>query len=68
LRDLIVQETGWKRLHSDGIALIAADSPDQFVDETPTAVLIRQILGAVAQFDKTMTVAQVAWRSRTQAA
>jgi DNA invertase Pin-like site-specific DNA recombinase len=58
-RDLIVQETGWKRLHADGITLIAADSPDQFVDETPTAVLIRQILGAVAQFDKAMTVAKL---------
>jgi DNA invertase Pin-like site-specific DNA recombinase len=58
-RDLIVQETGWKRLHAEGIALIAADSPDQFVDETPTAVLIRQILGAVAQFDKAMTVAKL---------
>jgi DNA invertase Pin-like site-specific DNA recombinase len=58
-RDLIVQETGWKRLHADGITLIAADAPDQFVDDTPTAVLIRQILGAVAQFDKTMTVAKL---------
>jgi DNA invertase Pin-like site-specific DNA recombinase len=54
-----VQETGWKRLHADGIALIAADAPDQFVDDTPTAVLIRQILGAVAQFDKAMTVAKL---------
>jgi DNA invertase Pin-like site-specific DNA recombinase len=58
-RDLIVQETGWKRLHADGITLIAADAPDQFVDDTPTAVLIRQILGAVAQFDKAMTVAKL---------
>jgi DNA invertase Pin-like site-specific DNA recombinase len=58
-RDLIVQETGWKRLHADGITLIATDSPDQFVDETPTAVLIRQILGVVAQFDKAMTVAKL---------
>jgi DNA invertase Pin-like site-specific DNA recombinase len=58
-RDLIVQETGWKRLHVEDIALIAADSPDQFVDDTPTAVLIRQILGAVAQFDKAMTVAKL---------
>lgn len=58
-RDLIVQETGWKRLQAEGITLIAADSPDQFVDDTPTAVLIRQILGAVAQFDKAMTVAKL---------
>jgi DNA invertase Pin-like site-specific DNA recombinase len=58
-RDLIVQETGYRRLHADGINLIAADKPDQFVDDTPTAVLVRQILGAVAQFDKAMTVAKL---------
>jgi DNA invertase Pin-like site-specific DNA recombinase len=58
-RDLIVQEKGWKRLHADGITLIAADAPEQFIDDTPTAVLIRQILGAVAQFDKAMTVAKL---------
>jgi DNA invertase Pin-like site-specific DNA recombinase len=58
-RDLIVQETGYRRLHADGIDLIAADKPDQFVDDTPTAVLVRQILGAVAQFDKAMTVAKL---------
>jgi hypothetical protein len=44
-RDLIVQETGYQRLKSEGITLIAADSPDCFTDETPTAVLVRQILG-----------------------
>jgi DNA invertase Pin-like site-specific DNA recombinase len=58
-RDLIVQETGWKRLCAEGIALIAADAPDQFLDDTPTATLIRQILGAVAQFDKAMLVAKL---------
>ncbi|WP_246207592.1 hypothetical protein [Bradyrhizobium rifense] len=30
-RDLIVQETGWKRLQADGITLIAADSPDHLL-------------------------------------
>jgi DNA invertase Pin-like site-specific DNA recombinase len=58
-RDLIVQETGFRRLQVDGITLIAADKPDSFVDDTPTAVLVRQILGAVAQFDKAMTVAKL---------
>lgn len=58
-RDLIVQETGFRRLQADGITLIAADKPDSFVDDTPTAVLVRQILGAVAQFDKAMTVAKL---------
>jgi hypothetical protein len=28
--------------------------PGAFVDDTPTATLIRQLLGAVAQFDKAM--------------
>lgn len=58
-RDLIVQETGYRMLQDAGITLIAADSPDAFLDQTPTAVLIRQILGAVAQFDKAMTVAKL---------
>jgi DNA invertase Pin-like site-specific DNA recombinase len=58
-RDLIVQETGYKRLREAGIAIIAADAPEQFVDDTPTSVLIRQILGAVAEFDKAMTVAKL---------
>jgi DNA invertase Pin-like site-specific DNA recombinase len=57
-RDLIVQETGYRRLRADDITIIAADKPDQFVDDTPTAVLERQILGAVSQFDKAMTVAK----------
>ncbi len=58
-RDLMVQEIGYRRLRELGITLIAADSPHSFVDDTPTAVLIRQILGAVAQFDKAMTVAKL---------
>lgn len=55
-RDLIVQETGYAMLKARGIELIAADSPDSFLSDTPTAVLIRQILGAVAQFDKATLV------------
>jgi DNA invertase Pin-like site-specific DNA recombinase len=58
-RDLIVQETGWRFLRDAGITLIAADSPDAFLDETPTAVMIRQILGSVSQFEKAMLVAKL---------
>ena len=58
-RDLIVQETGYRMLRDAGISLIAADSPDTFIDDTPTAVLIRQILGAVSQFEKAMLVAKL---------
>jgi DNA invertase Pin-like site-specific DNA recombinase len=58
-RDLMVQEAGYQRLEAEGIALIAADKPDQFTDDSPTAVLVRQILGAVARFDRAMTVAKL---------
>jgi DNA invertase Pin-like site-specific DNA recombinase len=58
-RDLVVQETGWRYLRDAGINLIAADSPDAFLDETPTAVMIRQILGSVSQFEKAMLVAKL---------
>jgi DNA invertase Pin-like site-specific DNA recombinase len=59
-RDLIVQEMGWKRLQDLGIELIAVDSPTAFLEDTPTAILIRQILGAVAQFDRAMNCAKLA--------
>jgi hypothetical protein len=55
-RDLVVQETGYQMLKAKGIDLVAADSPDSFLSDTPTALLIRQILGAVAQFDKATLV------------
>jgi DNA invertase Pin-like site-specific DNA recombinase len=58
-RDLIVQETGWRLLRDAGITLIAADSPSGFLDDTPTAVMIRQILGSVSQFEKAMLVAKL---------
>ncbi|MBX5268623.1 recombinase family protein [Rhizobium sp. NLR17b] len=55
-RDMIVQETGHKMLKARGIDLIAVDSPDSFVGDTPTATLIRQVLGAVSEFEKAMLV------------
>jgi DNA invertase Pin-like site-specific DNA recombinase len=58
-RDLIVQETGWRFLQAKGIELIAVDSPEAFLADTPTAVLIRQILGAVSQFEKASLVAKL---------
>jgi DNA invertase Pin-like site-specific DNA recombinase len=58
-RDLMVQEVGFAMLRELGITLIAADSPASFLDDGPTSKLIRQILGAVAEFDKAMTVAKL---------
>jgi DNA invertase Pin-like site-specific DNA recombinase len=58
-RDLMVQEVGFARLQGLGVTLIAADSPQVFLDDTPTAKVIRQVLGAVSEFDKAMTVAKL---------
>ena len=42
-----------------GIALVAADDPDAFTADTPTARLVRQVLGAVAEFEKANLVAKM---------
>jgi DNA invertase Pin-like site-specific DNA recombinase len=63
-RDLMVQLAGHDMLKAKGIALIAASAPTHFVEETPTAVLVRQVLGAIAQFDKTSLVAKLAGARR----
>lgn len=58
-RDLIVQETGYRLLQDRGIELIAVDSPGGFLDDTPTAQLVRQVMGAIAQFEKASLVAKL---------
>jgi DNA invertase Pin-like site-specific DNA recombinase len=58
-RDLIVAETGFRRLCEAGISLIAADAPSSFLDDTPTSAFIRQVLAAVQELDRTMTVAKL---------
>jgi DNA invertase Pin-like site-specific DNA recombinase len=58
-RDLIVQQVGYEMLKSRGITLIAADKPDAFLDDGPTATLIRQVLGAASQFEKSMLVSKL---------
>jgi DNA invertase Pin-like site-specific DNA recombinase len=67
-RDLTVQLTGHDFLKSLGIALIPATAPDFFTEETPTAVLVRQVLGAIHQFEKASLVAKLkAARDRQKA-
>lgn len=68
-RDLTVQLTGHDFLKSLGVSLILAIAPDFFTEDTPTAVLVRQVLGAIAQFEKTSLVAKLkAARDRKRAA
>lgn len=59
-RDLIVQLTGHDLLKSLGIALVPASAPDFFMADTPTANLVRQVLGAIAEFEKASLVAKMA--------
>src|SRR5271165_921675 len=59
-RDLMVQLAGHDMLKAKGISLIAASAPTFFLEDTPTAVLVRQVLGAIAQFEKATTVAKLA--------
>lgn len=51
-RDLAVQIAGHDMLKSRGITLVPVDAPNHFQDETPTATMVRSILGAVSQFEK----------------
>ncbi len=55
-RDLTVQITGHELLKRKGIELVPVDAPDHFTNETPTAIMVRQILGAVSQFEKASLV------------
>ena len=55
-RDLAVQLAGHDLLKARGIELIPVDAPDHFTDDTPTARMVRQILGSVAEFEKTSLV------------
>ena len=56
----MVQLAGHDMLKAKGISLIAASAPTFFLEDTPTAVLVRQVLGAIAQFEKAGLVAKLA--------
>jgi DNA invertase Pin-like site-specific DNA recombinase len=59
-RDLAVQLAGHDMLKGLGIAIIPASAPDFITEDTPTAVLVRQVLGAISQFEKASAVAKLA--------
>jgi DNA invertase Pin-like site-specific DNA recombinase len=56
-RDLAVQLAGHDMLKDLGI--VPASAPEFFTEDTPTAVLVRQVLGAIAQFEKASSVAKL---------
>jgi DNA invertase Pin-like site-specific DNA recombinase len=52
-RDLILQETLVERLRDQGTPVRSASEPDLDLDTTdPTKVMIRQIIGAVSQYER----------------
>jgi DNA invertase Pin-like site-specific DNA recombinase len=68
-RDLAVQLAGHDFLKGLGFTLIPATAPDYFTEDTPTARLVRQVLGAISEFEKATLVAKLrAARDRKAAA
>jgi DNA invertase Pin-like site-specific DNA recombinase len=67
-RDLMVLLVGHDLLKAQGITLIPTTAPDYFAEDTPTAVLVRQVLAAIAQFEKASTVGQACCRAEAQTA
>lgn len=69
-RDLIVSELFFRECRKRGIKVYAADSEEELVmsDADPTRKLIRQILGALAEWDKAQIVMKLqAGRRRKKA-
>ena len=58
-RDLLLQETVVERLRLGGGSVISVSEPDVDSNE-PTRILIRQVLGALSQYEKTLLKARMA--------
>src|SRR5262249_27296826 len=54
-RDLMVQETIIADLRKNGFELVSAAEPDLMAND-PTRILVRQMMGAVAQYEKSQIV------------
>jgi DNA invertase Pin-like site-specific DNA recombinase len=57
-RDLMVQETIIADLRRNGFTLLSVAEPDLMAND-PTRVLMRQLMGAVAEYDKNTIVAKL---------
>jgi DNA invertase Pin-like site-specific DNA recombinase len=55
-RDLMVQETIIKQFQSKGVILKSVKDGEDLLDDKPERIMIRQILGAVYQYDKSQIV------------
>jgi len=67
-RDLMVQEVILRDFQRRGVNLISATEGSDLLSEDPTRKLIRQMFGAVAEYDKSMLVMKLrAARERVKA-
>jgi DNA invertase Pin-like site-specific DNA recombinase len=53
-RDLILQETLLTRLRKAGVEVLSVTEPDFVDSDDPTRVLVRQVLGAIAQYERAL--------------
>jgi len=58
-RDLVIQEMGYRELKKLNLQLIPVDAPDYFTGDSPSLTMIRQILGAVSEFEKSNLVSKL---------
>src|SRR5215472_3206959 len=66
-RDLMIQETILRDLQRRGVTVISTMEPDLCCDD-PSRKLVRQIMGAIAEYERCMIVAKLAGaRSRVRA-
>jgi len=54
-----VQELGYRELKKLNLNLIPVDAPDYFSGDSPSLTMIRQILGAVSEFEKSNLVSKL---------
>jgi DNA invertase Pin-like site-specific DNA recombinase len=67
-RDLMIQMLAHDLLKKRGITLIAANAPEWFLEETNTAILVRQIMGSIYEFERKQIIAKLtAARARIRA-
>jgi len=67
-RDLMIQMLAHDLLKKRGITLIAANAPEWFLEETNTAILVRQIMGSIYEFERKQIISKLtAARARIRA-
>lgn len=68
-RDAVIQITGHDFLRRAGVELIPVDAPGYFLEDTPTAKMIRGVLAVVSEFEKSSLVERMrVGRERKKAA